>query len=319
MDLSVVIPIYNEQENLPVLYERLTDALGAVDINYEIIFVNDGSADNSLKMIKEYAAKDHHIRFVDFSRNFGHQIAIYAGMEQTCGEHIIFMDGDLQDPPELLPELLKKAKEGYEVVYAVRKNRQGVGIFKKTAYSVFYRILGAITDIEIPLDTGDFRIIHRKIVEVIRQMPEQPKFLRGQIAWVGFKQTSLEYQRPERLAGEPGYTFAKLVQLALDGITGFSTVPLKLATIMGFIVSGFAFLIALYTIFAKFFSPDYLQGWASTMVSILFLGGIQLISVGIIGEYISRLTSNVQNRPLYIIRETNVEKSEDQQTNSQQQ
>ena len=150
-------------------------------------------------------------------------------------------------------------------------------------------------------------------------MPEQPKFLRGQIAWVGFKQTSLEYQRPERLAGEPGYTFAKLVQLALDGITGFSTVPLKLATIMGFIVSGFAFLIALYTIFAKFFSPDYLQGWASTMVSILFLGGIQLISVGIIGEYISRLTSNVQNRPLYIIRETNVEKSEDQQTNSQQQ
>ncbi len=311
MEFSVVIPIYNEQENLPVLYQRLTDTLSPLGISYEIIFVNDGSVDRSLNLIKEYAEKDSHIMYVDFSRNFGHQIAIYAGMEQSSGNHVVFMDGDLQDPPELLPELLNKAKEGFEVVYAVRKNRQGVGIFKKIAYSVFYRILGAITEIEIPLDTGDFRIINRKIVEVIKKMPEQPKFLRGQIAWVGFRQTSLEYQRPERLAGEPGYTFPKLLQLAIDGITGFSNVPLKLATVMGFVVSGIAFFIALYTIYAKYFSPDYLQGWSSTMVSILFIGGIQLIGIGIIGEYISRLGANVQNRPLYIINETNIEQKEE--------
>lgn len=310
IDLSIVVPIYNEEDTLHQLRERLFKMLDGLELKAEVVLVNDGSSDRSIEIIKTFAREEPRLRFIDFSRNFGQQIAIFAGLEATKGERVVIMDGDLQDPPELIPALYEKACEGYEVVYAKRKSRKGVGIFKKISYATFYRILGKITEIDIPLDTGDFRIIDRKIIKVIESMPEQPKFLRGQIAWAGFKQVALEYDRDERGGGEPGYTFMKLLKLALDGITGFSDLPLKMATVAGFVVSSVAFVVALYTIYARFFSENYIQGWSSTMVSILFLGGIQLIGIGVIGEYISRLSSNVRKRPLYIVRDSNLDESE---------
>ncbi len=309
MNLSVVIPIYNEEVNLPVLYERMTAAMQKSGLSYEVILVNDGSRDKSLQIIKDFASKDSHIKFIDFSRNFGHQIAIYAGMDLSSGDHVCFIDGDLQDPPELIAEMYQTLKQGdYQVVYAQRKTRKGVSPLKKFAYKMFYKILARITDVEIPLDTGDFRIITRKIVTQIQQMSEQPKFLRGQIAWVGFKQKAFEYDRDERAGGEPGYTYSKLIRLALDGITSFSDFPLKLATMSGFFVSFISFIAIIFFIVRKILDYSQPPGWASLMVIVLFLGGIQLITIGIIGEYISRINTNSKKRPLYIVSETNIEK-----------
>jgi dolichol-phosphate mannosyltransferase len=218
---------------------------------------------------------------------------------------VVIIDADLQDPPELIKDLYVKLKEGYDVVYAKRKTRQGESYMKKTTAKLFYRILSKITSINIPLDTGDFRIISRKVVEILNKMPEQHKFLRGQISWVGFKQTFIEYDRAERIAGETGYTYRKMIRFALDGITSFSNFPLKFATATGFLFSIVSFFIMLYTLYSRFITRDYQPGWASLMITILFIGGIQLIGIGIIGEYISRLSDNVRNRPLYIIDESN--------------
>lgn len=308
MKVSVVIPIYNEEKNLPILYERLTNTLKNEPYSYEILFVHDGGKDNSLQIIKALSLADNKVKYIDFSRNFGHQIAISAGMENATGDAIITMDGDLQDQPELLPTLIEKFNEGYEVVYAKRKKREGVSFFKRLSYKLFYRVLKALSSIEIPLDTGDFRIVDKKIISVLKQMPEQDKFLRGQIAWAGFKQTFIEYDRDKRLSGEPGYTFSKLLKLAMDGIFSFSTVPLRMATLLGLMVSGASFLFVCWVIFQKFTSPNYAaQGWYSLMVAVLFIGGVQLVSIGLIGEYISRMNTNLKQRPLYIINETNVE------------
>lgn len=302
----MVIPIYNEESNIPILYERLKNTFAQTEYELEILMVHDGGTDDSLNIIREISAKDHELKYIDFSRNFGHQIAITAGIEHASGDAIIIMDGDLQDPPELLPTLIEKYKEGYEVVYAKRKKRHGVGIFKQLSYKIFYRLLKMLSPIDIPLDTGDFRIIDRKMAEVLKKMPEKEKFVRGQIAWAGFRQTYIEYDRDKRLSGEPAYTFTKLLKLAMDGIFSFSNIPLRIATVMGLIVSFFSFIMIGWVLFQRFSNPNYdIQGWYSLMVSVLFIGGVQLISIGLIGEYISRMNSNMKNRPLYVVQDKN--------------
>jgi polyisoprenyl-phosphate glycosyltransferase len=306
MDLSVVIPIYNEQSNIVHLYERLTGVVKALGVSYEFIFVNDGSKDGSMEAMRRLSEKDNNVKYIDLSRNFGHQIAVSAGLDFSSGKSVVIIDADLQDPPELIADLYKKMREGYQVVYAKRKSRKGESFLKKGTAKLFYRLLGSITSISIPVDTGDFRIVDRKIIDVLKRMPEQQKFLRGQIAWAGFKQTFLEYDRDERLSGQTGYTYKKMIRFALDGITSFSNFPLKFASIVGFFVSAFAFLLILYSLYGQFYLKNNVPGWASLMVSVLFIGGIQLLCIGIIGEYIGRISSNIRNRPLYIVGETNI-------------
>lgn len=306
MKTSIIIPIFNEEGNINKLYERLKSLIKNINSDFEFIFINDGSKDKSIQLIKELASKDVDVKFINFSRNFGHQIAVTAGLDKSTGDRIVIIDADLQDPPELIIDMFNKMDDGYEVVYAKRKARKGESWLKKFTAKMFYRILKSITSVNIPVDTGDFRIMDRKIVDALKEMPEQQKFLRGQISWIGFNQTYIEYERDERFAGETGYTYKKMIRFALDGITSFSNFPLKFASICGFVVSGIAFIVMLYALYSRFISKNYIEGWTSIIISVLFLGGIQLISIGIIGEYISRLSSNVRNRPLYIVRESNI-------------
>lgn len=305
-DLSIIIPIYNEQDNIPELYQRLTSNAKKITNNYELIFINDGSRDASLIKIIELSKADNHVFYLNFSKNFGHQIAVTAGLDYCSGKAVVIIDADLQDPPELIEKLYEKHKEGYEVVYAKRSKRKGESWFKLVTAKLFYRIMVKITNINIPLDTGDFRLIDRKIVEYLKLMPEQNKFLRGQIAWLGFNQTYVEYERQERKHGVTGYPLSKMIKFAFDGITAFSDKPLTLVMQAGIGVSFIAFLVILYTLYGYFSNKETVPGWASTMVSILFLGGIQLISIGIIGLYLSRINKNVINRPLYLIKDTNI-------------
>jgi dolichol-phosphate mannosyltransferase len=306
MELSIVIPVYNEEGNIRLLYERISAAAKSITSEYEILFVNDGSRDQSLAILVSLANEDHAVKYIHLSRNFGHQIAVSAGIDHCKGEAVVIIDADLQDPPEFIGDLYKKMKEGYHVVYARRQIRQGEGIMKKFTAKLFYRILARITSIKIPIDTGDFRIMHRKIVDVLKKMPEQQKYIRGQIAWAGFNQTYLLYNREGRHSGASGYTYTKMFRLALDGITGYSNLPLKFATITGFFVSGITFFISLYALYSRFIAKDYVPGWTSLILAVLFIGGVQLISIGIIGEYISRVSANVRNRPLYVVEDSNV-------------
>jgi polyisoprenyl-phosphate glycosyltransferase len=306
-DISVVVPVHNEEGNLAVLHERLGSVLQGLGLTYELLLVDDGSQDRSVALIRELAGKDPRVRFLSLSRNFGHQIAVTAGLDHSRGKAVVIIDADLQDPPELIADLYRRHKEGFEVVYARRRQRKGEGFLKKWTARMFYRILRRLTKIDIPLDTGDFRIMDRKVVDVLKQMPEQNKFLRGQISWAGFRQTSVEYDRDERHSGRTSYTYTKMIRFALDGITAFSEVPLRFITLMGFLVSGIAFLLIVYAVLSYFFSPGYQAGWASQMVSFLFIGGIQLIGIGIIGEYLARIGANVRQRPLYIVAEDNLE------------
>ncbi|MBK7388768.1 MAG: glycosyltransferase family 2 protein [Bacteroidia bacterium] len=304
MELSIIIPIYNEEGNIDKLFSRLNQVIQKLNLNeVEYIFINDGSKDRSLELIKGLAKRESSVKYINLSRNFGHQIAVSAGLDNSKGDAVVIIDADLQDPPELIEDLYKKLRDGNEVVYAKRRSRQGEGAMKKFTAKLFYRILRNVTSINIPVDTGDFRIIDRKIVDVLKNMPEQQKFLRGQISWIGFNQTYVEYDRDERYAGKTGYTYKKMARLALDGITSFSNFPLKFATIAGFIVSGISFFMILYALYSRFISKDYEPGWTSLMLAVLFIGGIQLIGIGIIGEYISRMSANIRNRPLYIIQD----------------
>ena len=282
MKLSIVIPIYDEEENIDSLINRLRTVVAQMQISCEYIFVNDGSKDHSFQLIKNLALADPAIKYIDFSRNFGHQIAVSAGLDLAAGDRVAIIDADLQDPPELIIDMFAKMDQGYEVVYAKRNNRNGESWLKKFTAKVFYRILKSITSVKIPVDTGDFRIIDRKVVNVLNQMPEHNKFLRGQISWIGFKQTYVEYDRKVRQAGSTGYTYKKMIRLALDGITSFSNFPLKVASICGFVVSGIAFMVMIYALYSRYITKDYVEGWTSTIISVLFLGGIQLISIGII-------------------------------------
>jgi len=308
--LSIVVPIYNEEAVIDTMHQRLYEALLPIGVSFEIIYVNDGSKDNSMPKIKTIAAKVREVKYIDFSRNFGHQIAVSAGIDFASGDYIGTIDGDLQDPPELFKEMFDKMQEGFDVVYARRKKRDGEPFLRLAAIKLFYRILKKMTSISIPVDTGDFRLMNRKIVDNLKKMPEKNKYLRGQIAWIGFNQTFVEYDRNERFAGETGYPLRKLIGLAFDGITGFSDVPLKIVTYFGLIVSGIAFLVLLYVLYSRLISHNYIQGWASILTCVLFLGGVQLIAIGIIGEYLSRMNHNLRDRPLYIVRDTNVSDNE---------
>jgi glycosyltransferase involved in cell wall biosynthesis len=306
IDLSVIIPIYNEEMNLVPMNNRIIAALSPLGIQYEIVYVNDGSKDNSLPIIMGLSEENASVKFIDFSRNFGHQIAISAGLEHAVGERIVIMDGDGQDPPELIPDLLKKSLEGFEVVYAKRKKRKGESFLKKLTAKLFYRFLANITQIEIPLDTGDFRLIHRKVQKVLLNMPEQHKYLRGQIAWIGFNSTFVEYDREERMGGNTKFTYGKMMRFATDGISGFSNWPLKVATMLGFAVSGIAFMLIIYSLYQKFYGFTEV-GWTSLHISVLFLGGVQLLGIGILGEYLGRVSENVKNRPTFIVKNSNIQ------------
>jgi len=305
-DISVVIPVFNEENNIQELYLRLIKVLNSLSDNYEIIFVDDGSIDNSFKIIKNLSLSDDKVKYIQLSRNFGHQIAVTAGLDNTSGDKVVIIDADLQDPPEVIIELYEKLLDDYDVVYAKRKERKGDSFFKKITAKIFYRILSKITSIDIPIDTGDFRIMNKKVVEVLKNMPEQNKFIRGQISWAGFRQTHINYVRVERFAGETGYNYSKMIRFAKDGITAFSDFPLKMVTLMGFLVAIIAFGVMIYALYSKYILGGAVPGWASLMISMLFLGGVQLIGIGIIGEYIGRIASNVKNRPLYVVNQKNI-------------
>ena len=307
MEISIVVPLYNEEKNIRLMHDRLVSSILKISSNFEIIYVNDGSNDNSFLELLKLSNEDERVKYINFSRNFGHQIAVTAGLDYSKGAAVVIIDGDLQDPPEVIPEMYAMYKEGFEVVYGQRLIRKGESFLKKITAKYFYRILKKITNINIPVDTGDFRLIDRKIVNDLKNMPEQNKFLRGQIAWLGYRQTSIFFERDERKFGETGYPFSKMLKFALDGITGFSDVPLQFVTKTGIFISFISFLVILYAIFSHFILERTITGWTSLIISSMFIGGVQLISVGIIGEYISRINKNVQNRPLYIVSETNVE------------
>jgi dolichol-phosphate mannosyltransferase len=305
-ELSVIIPLMNEEENVYELYNRLTAVLLQLGISYEIILVDDGSRDHTLQLIEKICSEDSRIKYISFSRNFGHQLALFAGVEKCSGHNIVLMDGDLQDPPETIAALWNKKNEGYDTVYAKRNIRKGESWLKKATAALFYRLLNKITSINIPVDTGDFRIISRKVADELIRMKDHSKFLRGQIAWLGFKETFISYDREKRKKGNTNFGYAQMLRFAFDGITGFSNFPLKFASISGIIVSLLSFVLIIYVLLAKLVWGQTISGWASIMVTVLFLGGIQLLSVGIIGEYISRINDAVRNRQLYIIEKTNI-------------
>lgn len=304
-DLVVIIPVFNEELNVRPLYERLKKVVSGIGITYEFIFVNDGSRDKTLELVTALANEDPNVKYIDFSRNFGHQVAVTAGLNFSNGRYVVIIDADLQDPPELIVEMYAKMQEGWNVVYARRRERRGESFLKKFTARIFYRILARLTSIEIPVDTGDFRMIDHRVVAALNRMPEHHKFIRGMVSWVGFRQTYVEYDRAERHGGKTGYTYGKMLRFALDGITGFSGLPLKIATYVGFLFSGVSFVLILFALYSKYTSQNYVQGWASIMVSILFIGGVQLICLGLIGEYLIRMDANLRQRPLYIIKNTN--------------
>ena len=298
---SIIVPVYNEISCIDELYNRMTQVMDSTGEPWEIILVDDGSTDGSTDAIRAYAEKDDRIRPVIFARNFGHQIAVTAGLDYSQGKAVVIIDADLQDPPEVILDLIKKWQEGYQVVYAVRSEREGESWFKTFTASMFYRLIFKITDVKIPLDTGDFRLMDRSVVDVLNKMREKHRFLRGMSAWVGFKQIGVSYKRQARFAGETKYPFKKMLKLALNAITGFSYFPLQLATYLGFIAAGISILAIPVVIITRIIGTQAFFGQATTLIAVLFLGGVQLISLGILGEYIGRVYDEVKGRPLYIV------------------
>jgi len=301
--LSVVAPCFNEEGVLHELYRRISQVLDGAGESWELVLVNDGSRDRTPQIMRELHAQDPRVKIVDFARNFGHGIAVTAGMDYATGDAVVLIDSDLQDPPELILEMLAKWREGYEVVYAVRSKRQGETWFKEFTAKAFYRLIYQITDIKIPMDTGDFRLMDRKVVDALKQMREHHRFMRGMSVWVGFRQTGVTYVRAERYAGETKYPLKKMVKFAFDGITSFSFLPLQLAMYVGFVAAGLAILGILAAVILRLSGSQAFYGQATTLVSVLFLGGVQLICLGIIGEYLGRIYDEVKGRPLYIVRE----------------
>lgn len=299
--LSVVIPVYEEEVNLPVLYVRLTQVLTASEPEHEIIFIDDGSRDRSVEIMHRLAASDPRVVVVELSRNFGHQVAISAGLDQARGDGVIIMDADLQDPPEVLPQFIAKWREGHDVVYAIREQRKE-GWVKRLLYSLFYRMLQRIANIDIPLDAGDFCIMDRRVVEILNGMPERNRFVRGIRSWVGLDQVGLTYERQARYAGHEKYSYRRLVYLALDGLISFSFVPLRMITVTGFIISAISIVLAVIYFVQRLVVGPNPQGFTTTIVAVLFLAGMQLITLGVIGEYIDRIFEEVKRRPLYVVR-----------------
>lgn len=306
---SIIAPVFNEHECLPEFYNRIKHVMDSTQSSWELLLVDDGSSDGSTRIILDLAEKDERIRPLIFARNFGHQIAVTAGMDHALGEAVIIIDADLQDPPEVMLDLIAKWKEGYQVAYAVRRKRAGESWFKVTTASFFYRLIYRITDVKIPLDTGDFRLLDRQVVDAMGSMRERHRFLRGMAAWVGFRQIGVLYDRQERFAGHTKYPLRKMLLLAVNAITGFSYFPLQLATFFGFIAAGMSIIAIPVVAIMRLTSSEAFLGQATTLVAVLFLGGVQLICVGILGEYIGRIYDEVKGRPLYILNK-NIKKQE---------
>jgi glycosyltransferase involved in cell wall biosynthesis len=302
--LSVVIPCYNEEEVIGDTVQRLGIFCSALtNLDAELIFVDDGSHDRTLELLKGFAAADSRIKLIRFARNFGHQIAVTAGIDAARGDAIVLIDADLQDPPEVVHGMIAKWREGYDVVFGTRVERPGESTFKLATARVFYRLLNRLSDVPIPLDTGDFRLMSRNVVDTLRAMPERDRFVRGMVSWVGFKQTAIPYKRAQRYAGESKYPLRKMLRFALDGILSFSTKPLQMSVGLGMLCAFLALAGVLYSLVVRLFTNNWVVGWATVIIAVLFIGGVQLICVGILGEYIGRIYSEVKNRPLYVVQE----------------
>jgi dolichol-phosphate mannosyltransferase len=298
--LSVVVPCYNEQESIHACHEKLTAVLRVLKESYEIVYVDDGSRDKTAELLEQMHARDPHVVVVRLSRNFGHQPAVTAGLSASVGQAVVIIDADLQDPPELIPEMVALWRSGYKVVYGIRQTRDGETPFKLWTAKAFYRLINSLSDVEIPVDTGDFRLIDRVVVDVFLQMPERHRLLRGMWSWIGFPQVGLPYQRSPRFAGETKYPLRKMLGLALDGIVSFSVVPLRLVTALGFLSAGAAFLGIVYTLWVRLLTHSWVRGWAISFVGMLFMAGVQMLCLGILGEYIGRIYTESKQRPLFI-------------------
>jgi len=302
--VSIIVPCFNEAEVLWETHGRLIHTLTQLDdLEFEIIYVDDGSQDATPDMLREIRALDPRARTLRFSRNFGHQTAVTAGLEHASGDAVVLIDADLQDPPEVIAEMVARWREGYHVAYGVRTDREGETRFKLATAKAFYRLLNRLSETEIPLDTGDFRLMDRTVVDALRAMPERDRFVRGMVAWAGFRQIAVPYRRAPRFAGESKYPFFRMVRFALDGLTSFSRAPLRLATWMGFLVSSVALAAITYALFLRLFTNNWVTGWTALFIAVLFIGGAQLLSLGVIGEYIGRIYGETKRRPLYLVEE----------------
>jgi len=301
--ISIVVPCFNEEAVIQETHRRLTDTLTDLEGRYEIVYVDDGSRDRTLLILESIQATDLAVRVLSFSRNFGHQMAVSAGIDHAQGDAIVLIDADLQDPPELIRAMVEKWREGYDVVYGQRHSREGESYFKVATARLFYRFINRLSDVPIPLDTGDFRLMSRQVVNVLKRMPERDRFIRGMVSWVGYRQCALPYERARRYAGVSKYPLRKMVAFATDGILSFSIKPLRLATTVGFLTSGLAILGILYALVLRLWTSYWVSGWTLLIISVLFLGGVQLICLGIIGEYVGRIYSESKRRPLYLIGE----------------
>ncbi len=303
IELSVVIPVYNEEEVLPECHQRVKAALEALDLVYEIVFVNDGSSDSSVEILRAFAERDRRVGVVLLSRNFGHQIAITAGLDHARGAAVVVMDADLQDPPEVLGKMVERWREGFDVVYGVRARREGESVFKTTTASLFYRLIHALAAVDIPRDAGDFRLMSRRAVDALQQIEERHRFVRGLVTWIGFRQTGIDYVREPRSAGTTKYPLRKMVIFAFDAIVSFSSAPLRVATALGLFSSLAAFSYAAFAVWARLFTGRVVSGWTSMVIVVAFLGGVQLLSLGVIGEYLGRIYNEAKARPLYFVDE----------------
>src|SRR5580704_15504043 len=309
--LSLVLPIYNEEEVIPELHKQLQEFLVKLALPAEVVFVNDGSRDKSMELLRGIATDEPRYRVVSFARNFGHQRAITAGIDYARGKAVVVMDADLQDPPEVVIDMVAKWREGFDVVYGKRRSREGETFFKLVTAKAFYRLFAAMIPIEVPLDTGDFRLMSRRVVVALRELKETHRFVRGMVSWIGFKQTAVLYDRPGRVAGETKYPLRKMVRFAIDGITSFSILPLRFATYLGMVISLLTVLYALYAIIAHFALHQTVQGWTTTVVLVALFASVQLLMTGILGEYIGRIYEQVKQRPLYVVGErVNLERDE---------
>jgi dolichol-phosphate mannosyltransferase len=303
MDYTIVVPLYNEEKVIDECHKRLTATMRDCEGEYEIVYVNDGSRDKTMEIACAIASNDPNVKIVSFSRNFGHQTAITAGMDVSSGDAVVVIDADLQDPPGVILEMIAKWKEGFEVVYGKRTKRKGETIFKKATAKLFYRTLNALTDVDIPVDAGDFRLLDRKVVEALKTLPERNRYVRGLVSWIGFRQTAVEYVREERFAGKTKYPLRKMLKFSSDAITSFSYKPLKLSILIGGLLSLCSFALLLWVLYRRFFTDATITGWASLAVISLFFNGVILVMIGIIGEYIGRIYDETKARPLYIVGE----------------
>jgi polyisoprenyl-phosphate glycosyltransferase len=300
MALSVVVPCFNEEAVLTETHRRLREALVAFD-DVEIIYVNDGSTDRTAEILGDLSRLDRTVRVLSFARNFGHSVAVTAGLDHASGDAVVLIDADLQDPPELIPEMVRLWNAGNHVVYGVRVRRDGETRFKRATAAAFYRLMNRLSDVPIPLDTGDFRLMDRRVVDVLRRMPERARFVRGMVAWAGFRQCPIHYERQARFAGETGYSLAKMLRFAIDGLTSFSSAPLRVATWIGTSASAIGLLGVVYAVVARVFTRSWVPGWAALFVAVMFMGGVQLLCLGVIGEYVGRIYAETKQRPLYVL------------------